>query len=138
MGEAKARYDAINEMAPGLGFVSLTVFTAHGLVQQGSPLDPQPLKAMLFGKPGVPVAKELVELREVGRLLLAIAPHALWLADAADQDIADKDERDRAAIKAIRAVFAPASAPHECKCGCIGEHCDGCCCAPATPALVSP
>lgn len=139
MGEAKARYDAINEMALGLGFVSLTVFTAHGLVQQGSPLDPQPLKAMLFGKPGAPVAKELVELREAGRLFLAIAPHAL-LCVATLKRCGACGEDIEAAMKALDAVFAPATpAPkHECKCGCIGDHCDGCCCVPATPASVSP
>lgn len=113
VGEAKNRYDAINEIAPGMGFVTLTVFTAHGLVTQGSPLDPQPLKAMLFGKPGNPVAKELVEMREVERLIASIAPHALLLANSVQIDIDDgvsTDTKYAEAVKAIRAVFEPAPA----------------------------
>ena len=105
MGEQKRRADAIDAVLPGAGDVSLTVMRCHGVVVQGSPLDPQPLRATLFGKPNAPIERELVELREVDRLLQAIAPHALLLADAADApELQD-------AVRSLRAVFAPPAEP---------------------------
>ena len=84
---------------------TLTILRCNGLVVQGSPLDPQPLKVQLFGKPDAPIQRELIDVREVDALLSALAPHAHALCSyAGGSDVPRLIE----AVASMRSLFEPA------------------------------
>lgn len=83
---------------------SLNVLEAHGVVRRSSPLDPNPFQLLLFGNKDAPLMRQLVDVREVGALLDALAPHVLAVVNDVDQ------AKHAVAVTALREIFRPAPA----------------------------
>lgn len=85
--------------------ISLTLIRARGLiVSSRSPLDPNPLQQLMFGKPGAPVERDFIDAREVDALLTALRPSVQAVCEYAG---GAESERLIDAIKTLRGVFEP-------------------------------
>jgi len=89
--------------------LSLTLIRARGLiVPSRSPLDPNPLQQLMFGKPDAPVERDFIDAREVDALLTALRPSVHALCEYAG---GAESERLISAIATLRGVFEPEERP---------------------------